>query len=175
QQFAAASTTAAKNDWFNANIPQLPTTTAAAVASQLTLTGSGSSAAARPLRAQSLPAPPRRRQGALELMPRFALQPAAFVQSPPAQLDAFGTEVRRVLTAWLAKGDVAATVSSVNWTRLSEQFRDERNLDTRAAVIEWCEKFVTMQLAGDHAAVNRLGHGDPASPGYAQLPRSTGA
>jgi hypothetical protein len=67
-------------------------------------------------------------------------------------------------------------IAFVDWSRLAEQF-DKADSSAvppqdRAAVIQWCRRFMTMYLVDDHAAVNRAGHCNPRHEGYSSLPET---
>ena len=79
------------------------------------------------------------------------------------------------LALWLKRGDVDAAVKYVDLAGLASQFAPEDHLSTTAALEEWCDKFLTIQLIDDHTAVNEAGHGDPSHPRYAALPRRPAA
>lgn len=147
RDFASASTQDAKAAWASKNVPR--SAAAASTIANLTLSGRRSF---EPF-AVSL-APPAKSRSAV------AVEPALVVAS------------QRFLDDWMVKGDVATAVNTVNWGRLREQFGDDPRAQDRSFVIEWCEKFLVMQLAANHAEVNRLGHGDPDAPGFRQFRRN---
>jgi hypothetical protein len=91
-------------------------------------------------------------------------------QRPPAVLV---QDAQKFLDTWIGRRDIAGAVEFVEWNELKKQFADNPAFaESRDTVIRWCKKFMTMYLVEDHAAVNNVGHGDPKSGGYAELPES---
>jgi hypothetical protein len=94
------------------------------------------------------------------------VQPAA---TPPELMAA----AQAFLVTWTTEGNIDRAVTSVNWNALEKQFPPDSPVrKDRAAITQWCRKFMTMYLVADHARVDRAGHGDPGSRGYASLPES---
>jgi hypothetical protein len=75
------------------------------------------------------------------------------------------------LNEWLTRQRVRLAIEFVDWTVLERQFANVPAIRGRFDVMEWCATFMAMQLAANHRAVERLGHGDPSHPRYRALPR----
>jgi hypothetical protein len=159
RQFAAADTKQKKNDWAVKYLNKL-FASPALLADRLSLPG------------QFLPsrAPVT---VTIQSPPAVLTKVVPFRRGPSDAPDSLVQAAQEFLGRWLGTQNIAVAASFVDWQRMSmgqfEQFPTLR--DDPAAIIEWCEKLLTMQLILDHGVVNNAGHGDPLHPGYRTLPR----
>jgi hypothetical protein len=77
------------------------------------------------------------------------------------------------LDAWIVRGDIDEALGHVDMDSVAAQLADTAGMAAAGAAptSEWVERFLTLYLIEDHSEVNRAGHGDPAHPRYAELPR----
>jgi hypothetical protein len=142
--FASAATRDAKGEWAIRHVPEAKNTRI-----------SGAVVAGSRLRMRALSPP---------------LSNVREAQPTPEDQAALLRAASEFLRQWLVQRDIDAAMKYVDLAELSAQFDGDARLATRAAVQDWCGRFLTIQLIDDHGAVNRAGHGDPGHPRYAELP-----
>ena len=85
-------------------------------------------------------------------------------------------DAQRFVDAWLARKNPLAAAEQIDLDSLRSQFAGAEGVlgseshDGNNARREWTQRFLTMYLADDHAAVNEYGHGNPAAHRYSELP-----
>jgi hypothetical protein len=141
--FAEASSAAEKEAWAVRYVPEQAVRSA--------------SRADAPLRASVVPPPAGYLQEAERRTELSQADLVALVRSAQAFLD-----------AWIVRGDIDEALRHVDVEAVAAQLADAAST---AATSEWVERFLTLYLIEDHSEVNRAGHGDPAHPRYAELPR----
>jgi hypothetical protein len=70
---------------------------------------------------------------------------------------------------WVARHDVAGARQFFDLPSI-KSLMGSSNIQSDVEVIEWIDRFLTIQLMLDHERIDALGHGDPRSPGYRELP-----